>query len=177
MYVCPCCGYRTLDEEPPGSFFICAICYWEDDYLQYYDVDFEGGANHFSLRQAQSSFKKHQYKLINEIATYEYVGARDITNIRRVPMIEMYTLFKAMDAPLNKLLDLYSGFLISKEDSELVYSYEDIVNVYINSDDWHRYIYLKEGEKGIGNPLDLKQELQQIEKQFIEKLEEKHTGI
>ncbi|MCP3762790.1 CPCC family cysteine-rich protein [Domibacillus sp. A3M-37] len=57
-YTCPCCGYKTLDEEPPGTFDICEICYWEDDNVQFDDPDFEGGANVVSLRQAQRNFAK-----------------------------------------------------------------------------------------------------------------------
>ena len=30
MYFCPCCGYRTFYESPPGSYLICPICFWED---------------------------------------------------------------------------------------------------------------------------------------------------
>jgi len=30
-YTCPCCGYKTLDDE--HEYEICPICYWEDDYL------------------------------------------------------------------------------------------------------------------------------------------------
>ncbi|MEH7657210.1 CPCC family cysteine-rich protein, partial [Bacillus velezensis] len=33
-YTCPCCGYRTIEEEPPGTYEICNICYWEDDEVQ-----------------------------------------------------------------------------------------------------------------------------------------------
>ncbi|NIP43329.1 MAG: hypothetical protein GWN61_14025, partial [candidate division Zixibacteria bacterium] len=33
IYTCPCCGYRTLD-DPPGSYDICGICFWEDDTVQ-----------------------------------------------------------------------------------------------------------------------------------------------
>ncbi|MBL1704243.1 hypothetical protein DXB51_09685 [Bacillus cereus] len=44
-YTCPCCGYETLEEEPPGTYEICSICYWEDDEVQFNDPDFEGGAN------------------------------------------------------------------------------------------------------------------------------------
>ena len=25
-YACPCCGYLTLPEEPPGTFDICPVC-------------------------------------------------------------------------------------------------------------------------------------------------------
>lgn len=55
-YACPCCGYKTLHEEPPGTFDICSICFWEDDFTQYMDPDYEGGANIPSLRQAQRNF-------------------------------------------------------------------------------------------------------------------------
>lgn len=55
-YTCPCCGYKTLEEEPPGTYDICEICYWEDDEVQFRDPDFEGGANEVSLKQAQQNF-------------------------------------------------------------------------------------------------------------------------
>jgi hypothetical protein len=55
-YTCPCCGYRTLESEPPGTYIICPICFWEDDGIQFDDPDYEGGANKVSLRQAQKNF-------------------------------------------------------------------------------------------------------------------------
>ncbi|WP_409271571.1 CPCC family cysteine-rich protein [Neobacillus sp. SCS-31] len=55
-YTCPCCGYKTLDEEPPGTYDICGICFWEDDGVQFSDPDYEGGTNFPSLRQAQKNF-------------------------------------------------------------------------------------------------------------------------
>ena len=55
-YTCPCCGYKTLDEDPPGTYDICEICFWEDDNIQFEDPDYEGGANIPSLRQAQKNY-------------------------------------------------------------------------------------------------------------------------
>jgi len=55
-YTCPCCGYKTLDEEPPDTFDICVICFWEDDGVQFDELDYEGGANTPSLRQAKKNF-------------------------------------------------------------------------------------------------------------------------
>ncbi|MCU6793518.1 CPCC family cysteine-rich protein [Paenibacillus sp. WQ 127069] len=55
-YTCPCCVYKTLEEEPPGTDLICEICFWHDDYVQFHDPDYEGGANEVSLRQGQRSF-------------------------------------------------------------------------------------------------------------------------
>lgn len=53
---CPCCGCFTLGEEPPGTFEICPVCWWEDDSVQFADPDFEGGANGPSLRSARRSY-------------------------------------------------------------------------------------------------------------------------
>ena len=55
-YTCPCCGYKTLDEEPTDTYEICKICFWEDDGLQIREPDYEGGANEVSLIQAQKNF-------------------------------------------------------------------------------------------------------------------------
>ncbi|HDR4305941.1 TPA: hypothetical protein QCP71_005223, partial [Bacillus anthracis] len=49
-------GYKTLEEEPPGTYEICNICFWEDDSVQFKEPDYEGGANEVSLRQAQENF-------------------------------------------------------------------------------------------------------------------------
>ena len=57
-YTCPCCGFKTLNEEPPGTFDICNICFWEDDEVQYHNPDYEGGANDVSLKRAQQNFIK-----------------------------------------------------------------------------------------------------------------------
>ena len=57
-YTCPCCGYKTLENQPPGTYEICSICFWEDDALQFSEVFYQGGANHVSLVQAQKNFVK-----------------------------------------------------------------------------------------------------------------------
>jgi len=53
---CPCCGFRTLGNEPPGSYEICRICGWEDDPIQSGDPDHVGGANSKSLREVQKGW-------------------------------------------------------------------------------------------------------------------------
>jgi hypothetical protein len=58
-YACPCCGYKTLNEKPPGTYAICEVCFWEDDQLQFEDPDMGGGANTPSLRQAQENFRRY----------------------------------------------------------------------------------------------------------------------
>jgi hypothetical protein len=57
-YACPCCGYLTLSEPPPGTFEICPVCNWEDDNVQFNDIDYIGGANEESLREDRLNFKK-----------------------------------------------------------------------------------------------------------------------
>ena len=55
-FPCPCCGHLVFG-GPPGSDEICPICYWEDDVVQLRWPDFEGGANHPSLWQAQRNYE------------------------------------------------------------------------------------------------------------------------
>ena len=55
-YPCPCCGHLTLAEEPPGTFEVCPVCFWEDDDVQYRDPKFRGGANRVSLSEARENF-------------------------------------------------------------------------------------------------------------------------
>jgi hypothetical protein len=57
-YKCPCCGYYTLPEEPPGTDHICKVCFWQDDYVQYQQPDYSDGANEASLNQARTNYKK-----------------------------------------------------------------------------------------------------------------------
>lgn len=52
---CLCCGYRTLNEEPPGAD-ICPICFWQ---VSTSEPDDSGiGANRTTLREAQKNFIK-----------------------------------------------------------------------------------------------------------------------
>ena len=54
-FTCPCCGYQTLS-EPPGSYEICTVCYWEDDLVQLLDPAYSGGANSLSLIECQKNY-------------------------------------------------------------------------------------------------------------------------
>src|SRR5262249_19140380 len=54
-YTCPCCGYMT-HTEPPGSYDICHVGYWEDDPVQLLNPWYEGGGNVPSLVQAQEAY-------------------------------------------------------------------------------------------------------------------------
>ncbi|MFI6440069.1 CPCC family cysteine-rich protein [Streptomyces sp. NPDC050759] len=56
-YPCVCCGHLTLG-DPPGSFEICSVCFWEDDRVQLRWPDWAGGANRPSLVEAQANFKE-----------------------------------------------------------------------------------------------------------------------
>ena len=57
-FACPCCGYLTIDEEPPGTFEICPVCGWEDDDVQFRNPSYRGGANAVSLEEARANFKR-----------------------------------------------------------------------------------------------------------------------
>jgi ribosomal protein L37AE/L43A len=55
LFICPCCGYLTLEER--NQYYICKVCFWEDDGnddpLRY------SNPNHITLREAQENFSKY----------------------------------------------------------------------------------------------------------------------
>lgn len=55
-FPCPCCGYPTLLEPPPGTYELCPVCFWEDDGIPFEDPTYRGGANTISLNEARASF-------------------------------------------------------------------------------------------------------------------------
>jgi hypothetical protein len=58
-YPCPCCGYLIFG-EPPGSYAICPICFWEDDALQLeFANTLDVGANQTTLIEAQRNYASH----------------------------------------------------------------------------------------------------------------------
>lgn len=67
QFPCPCCGYLTLSEPPSGTFEICPVCDWEDDNVQFNNIDFEGGANENSLRTARVNFEKFRASSLKSI--------------------------------------------------------------------------------------------------------------
>lgn len=76
-YTCPCCGYKTLTEEPPGTYEICTICFWEDDPVQFKDPDSKGGANTASLREAQKNFMEFGASIIKVLKYVRKPKSRD----------------------------------------------------------------------------------------------------
>ncbi len=50
---CPCCGFKTIEDEMYGSYLICPICDWEDDQVQLANPCSKGGANGYSLAERQ----------------------------------------------------------------------------------------------------------------------------
>ena len=49
---CPCCG-KTMVED----YDICDECFWENDPVQLWKPDQQGGANHMSLNEARMAYK------------------------------------------------------------------------------------------------------------------------
>ena len=54
-YPCKCCGEYTLKEE--NQYYICPVCNWQDDSLQFRKPDYKGGANRQSLNEARAEWK------------------------------------------------------------------------------------------------------------------------
>ncbi|MEZ6009898.1 MAG: CPCC family cysteine-rich protein [Planctomycetota bacterium] len=57
-FPCPCCGYLTLPEKPPGSLEICHVCFWQDDGVGFLEPSDAVGANAVSLEDARASFRE-----------------------------------------------------------------------------------------------------------------------
>lgn len=57
-YPCPCCGFLTRSESDFGTFEICPVCNWEDDFVQFKDPNYSGGANKESLNEARENYQK-----------------------------------------------------------------------------------------------------------------------
>jgi hypothetical protein len=55
---CPCCGFLTLPEEPPGSLDLCQVCFWQDDSVGFAEPWHAVGANHISLNDARENFRR-----------------------------------------------------------------------------------------------------------------------
>lgn len=56
LYFCRCCGYNTLSEFPNGTYEICDICFWEDDWYQTENPKDKEGPNRVSLIAARRNF-------------------------------------------------------------------------------------------------------------------------
>lgn len=61
MYPCSCCGFLTREEDRLGTYDVCPVCGWEDDYSQVLDPHYSEGANGVSLNDAILSFRLHGY--------------------------------------------------------------------------------------------------------------------
>lgn len=73
-YTCPCCGFKTLNEEASGTYDICDVCFWEDDIVMNENPDYWGGANEVCLRQAQRNFVKFgvsEKKYLNSVNQHD----------------------------------------------------------------------------------------------------------
>lgn len=113
-YTCPCCGYKTLDEE--HEYDICPICFWQDDYLQFEDVDRCGGANNVSLRQAQHNYLKFGACEERCLESVRKANTQDVKDenwilLNKINLKDLY-LFSA---------DVIRNFLTNKDSRELMH--------------------------------------------------------
>jgi hypothetical protein len=56
-FPCPCCGNLTLGEQPPGTYWNCEVCGWEDHPGTLEDLELVCGTNGVGLRQARENYQ------------------------------------------------------------------------------------------------------------------------
>ncbi|WP_346898784.1 CPCC family cysteine-rich protein [Clostridium sp. UBA7503] len=58
-FLCPCCGYQTLDER--ADYDICVLCNWEYDGQDDLDANLvkSGPNSDYSLTEARKNFRKY----------------------------------------------------------------------------------------------------------------------
>jgi hypothetical protein len=54
MATCPCCLYQSIEER--GQYFICKVCFWEDDGSD--EPNHYSGPNHMTLAEARNNFQR-----------------------------------------------------------------------------------------------------------------------
>lgn len=81
-FYCLCCGYKTLEEEPSGTFEICDICGWEDDMG-------DGGANQVTLKQAKANFKRYGISDLADVTKF-YIRKPSEYDIRHPDWESLY---------------------------------------------------------------------------------------
>lgn len=54
---CPCCKNLTFFEPARGTDYICPVCFWLDDELQFDAPNYEGSANRVSLEEARANYR------------------------------------------------------------------------------------------------------------------------
>lgn len=77
LHPCPCCGFKTLKEK--SEYFICAVCFWEDDGTA--DKDTLSAVNRMTLAEAQTNFGKHG------VISENLIGKVDDERTRKYSMI------------------------------------------------------------------------------------------
>lgn len=55
---CPCCGYRTLSPDRPGSYERCPVCGWLDDLVGFHYPGVESDYNYVSLQTARENVRR-----------------------------------------------------------------------------------------------------------------------
>ena len=77
-FPCPCCGNLTYFTKPGGTFFICPVCFWEDDESSIEDENTVYDINKVSLLQARFNYiqfkacKEDMIEYVREPEVYEY---------------------------------------------------------------------------------------------------------
>jgi hypothetical protein len=130
-YPCPCCGYRTLNAKPPGTYLICPICFWEDDrnITDAYEYDEYGWGiyNQVSLREAQRNFLEFgacEQQWLNDVRPPTVDDARD-PNWQTIDVLAERTRLNLIENITTSFKDVTLEDGVSLHQARAIDDYED----------------------------------------------------
>jgi hypothetical protein len=93
-YPCVCCGYMSFTESI-GSYSICQICGWEDDYVQIREDWWDNGGANASLRSCQQNFMHPEHAWYRHNMSRRPILAGDVKDPMWYPLPAQHELVEA----------------------------------------------------------------------------------
>jgi Cysteine-rich CPCC len=153
LYPCPCCGYKTLNAKPPGTYIICPICFWEDDDTPGYFGYRWSKSNQVSLREAQRNFLAFgacEQEWLDDVRTPFYDEVQD-SNWQTIDVLEEHTRL----ALITEITTAFDS--VTREDGISLHAAQAL-------DDWNS---MEEAQK-IGREKDSESRWQDVPDKWIE---------
>ncbi len=74
LHACPICSFETLEKR--GEYFICDVCFWEDDGISELEPERYSGANRMTFSEAREHFRTNGTTRNRSLPAYDDRQAR-----------------------------------------------------------------------------------------------------